>query len=333
MNRYRKIILLSLKIGIGSSLSLYTAQKLGLNYAVSAGTITLLSLMNSKWETIRLSGSRIASFLITVLAGWILFTNISSMWIAYGILLTLIVFMAEILNWRATISVNGVIAAHLVTYENFNDISKTYHTGSVDVPALKQCSLEFGKGEFTAIIGKSGSGKSTLLRILGSMDTPDTGSILIKGEDITHMKDKKLSGFRRRNIGFIYQDYSLFPEFTSYENIVMPILLDGKKPDDAKVDEILSELEISHCKNKYPSEMSGGEQQRVAIARALITSPAVIFADEPTGNLDAGSAETVAKMLSKASQKYEQTIIMVTHDRQMADYADRIITISDGQIQ
>ena len=225
------------------------------------------------------------------------------------------------------------------------EISKTYHTGSVDVPALKQCSLEFGKGEFTAIIGKSGSGKSTLLRILGSMDTPDTGSILIKGEDITHMKDKKLSGFRRRNIGFIYQDYSLFPEFTSYENIVMPILLDGKKPDDAKrgfqanskiitvSDEILSELEISHCKNKYPSEMSGGEQQRVAIARALITSPAVIFADEPTGNLDAGSAETVAKMLSKASQKYEQTIIMVTHDRQMADYADRIITISDGQIQ
>ena len=156
------------------------------------------------------------------------------------------------------------------------EISRTYHTGSVDVPALKQCSLEFGKGEFTAIIGKSGSGKSTLLRILGSMDT---GSILIKGEDITHIKDKKLSGFRRRNIGFIYQDYSLFPEFTSYENIVMPILLDGKKPDDAKVDEILSELEISHCKNKYPSEMSGGEQQRVAIARALITSPAVIFAD------------------------------------------------------
>ena len=194
------------------------------------------------------------------------------------------------------------------------EISKTYHTGSVDVPALKQCSLEFGKGEFTAIIGKSGSGKSTLLRILGSMDTPDSGSVLIKGEDITHMKDKKLSGFRRTNI-------------------VMPILLDGKKPDDAKVDEILSELEISHCKNKYPSEMSGGEQQRVSIARALITSPAVIFADEPTGNLDAGSAETVAKMLSKASQKYEQTIIMVTHDRQMADYADRIITISDGQIQ
>ena len=150
------------------------------------------------------------------------------------------------------------------------EISKTYHTGSVDVPALKQCSLEFGKGEFTAIIGKSGSGKSTLLRILGSMDTPDTGSILIKGEDITHMKDKKLSGFRRRNIGFIYQDYSLFPEFTSYENIVMPILLDGKKPDDAKVDEILSELEISHCKNKYPSEMSGENSREWQLPEHLL---------------------------------------------------------------
>ncbi len=213
------------------------------------------------------------------------------------------------------------------------DISKTYHTGSVDVYALKKCSLEFGKGEFTAIIGKSGSGKSTLLRILGSMDTSDSGNILIKGEDITHMKDKKLSAFRRRNIGFIYQDYSLFPEFSAYENIVMPILLDKKKADESKVDEILEELEISHCKNKYPSEMSGGEQQRVAIARALITNPAVIFADEPTGNLDAGSAKTVAEMLSKASQRYDQTIIMVTHDRQMADYADRIITISDGEIK
>lgn len=216
---------------------------------------------------------------------------------------------------------------------NAAGISKTYHAGSVDVEALKKSDVLFKKGEFTAIVGKSGSGKSTLLRIIGTMDRPDEGTVEIEGMNVFEMKDKQLSKFRREKIGFIYQDYSLFPEFTSYENIVMPILLDGKKPDDAKVDEILSELEISHCKNKYPSEMSGGEQQRVAIARALITSPAVIFADEPTGNLDAGSAETVAKMLSKSSQKYEQTIIMVTHDRQMADYADRIITISDGQIQ
>ena len=209
-------------------------------------------------------------------------------------------------------------------------IRDRYHTGSVDVPALKQCSLEFGKGEFTAIIGKSGSGKSTLLRILGSMDTPDTGSILIKGEDITHMKDKKLSGFRRRNIGFIYQDYSLFPEFTSYENIVMPILLDGKKPDDAKVDEILSELEISHCKNKYPSEMSGGEQQRVAIARALITSPAVIFADEPTGNLDEITAAEITQILQETAHKLNKCVIIVTHSKDVAQKADAVLELKQG---
>ena len=213
------------------------------------------------------------------------------------------------------------------------EISKTYHTGSVDVPALKQCSLEFGKGEFTAIIGKSGSGKSTLLRILGSMDTPDTGSILIKGEDITHMKDKKLSGFRRRNIGFIYQDYSLFPEFTAYENIVVPFALDNKNASEEEIDGILESLGISHCKGKYPSQMSGGEQQRVAIARAIATHPAVIFADEPTGNLDAESAKIVADMLSMASKKYNQTIIMVTHDMQMADHADRVLTIVDGNVK
>lgn len=213
------------------------------------------------------------------------------------------------------------------------NIERTYHAGSVDVPALKNCTLEFEQGEFTAIIGKSGSGKSTLLRILGSVDEPDTGSVTIGGKKITGMKDKEISEFRRRQIGYIYQDYSLFPEFTAYENIVMPILIDGKKPDENEVDDLLEELEISHCKNKFPSQMSGGEQQRVAIARALITHPAVILADEPTGNLDAGSAGTVAQMLSKASQKHNQTIIMVTHDRQMADYADKIITIVDGVCQ
>ena len=213
------------------------------------------------------------------------------------------------------------------------NIERTYHAGSVDVPALKNCTLEFGQGEFTAIIGKSGSGKSTLLRILGSVDEPDTGSVIIAGKKITGMKDKELSEFRRRNIGYIYQDYSLFPEFTAYENVVMPILIDGKKHDENEVDDLFVELGISHCKNKFPSQMSGGEQQRVAIARALITHPAVILADEPTGNLDAGSAGTVAQMLSKASQKHNQTIIMVTHDRQMADYADKIITIVDGVCQ
>ena len=158
------------------------------------------------------------------------------------------------------------------------NIERTYHAGSVDVPALKNCTLEFEQGEFTAIIGKSGSGKSTLLRILGSVDEPDTGSVTIGGKKITGMKDKEISEFRRRQIGYIYQDYSLFPEFTAYENIVMPILIDGKKPDENEVDDLLEELGISHCK-KFPSQMSGGEQQRVAIARALITHPAVILAD------------------------------------------------------
>lgn len=211
-------------------------------------------------------------------------------------------------------------------------ISKTYHAGSVAVMALKECDIELKKGEFTAIIGKSGSGKSTLLRILGTMDRPDKGTVEISGENVLNMNDRKLSSFRRTKIGYVYQDYSLFPEFTAYENIIMPLALDGKDADEKEVDELLEKLEISHCKNKFPSQMSGGEQQRVSIARALITHPAVIYADEPTGNLDAGSAEIVARMLSMASQVYEQTIVMVTHDKQMADYADRILTITDGYV-
>lgn len=211
-------------------------------------------------------------------------------------------------------------------------ISKTYHAGSVAVMALKECDIELKKGEFTAIIGKSGSGKSTLLRILGTMDRPDKGTVEISGENVFNMNDRQLSSFRRTKIGYVYQDYSLFPEFTAYENIIMPLALDGKDADEKEVDELLEKLEISYCKNKFPSQMSGGEQQRVSIARALITHPAVIYADEPTGNLDAGSAEIVAGMLSMASQVYEQTIVMVTHDKQMADYADRILTITDGYV-
>ena len=212
------------------------------------------------------------------------------------------------------------------------NIERTYHAGSVDVPALKNCTLEFGQGEFTAIIGKSGSGKSTLLRILGSVDEPDTGSVIIAGKKITGMKDKELSEFRRRNIGYIYQDYSLIPEYTAYENIVLPLILDNKDIDGDEVRELMSSLQIEYCYEKYPYEMSGGEQQRVAIARALINHPAVVYADEPTGNLDAGSSENVAAMLALAASKYRQTIIMVTHDKQMAGYADRVLSIVDGNV-
>ncbi len=211
-------------------------------------------------------------------------------------------------------------------------ISRTYRSGSVEVPALKKCDLEFEKGEFVAIIGKSGSGKSTLLRILGTMDRPDEGVVEIDGQNVLNMSDKELSAFRRQKIGYVYQDYSLFPEFTAYENIIMPLVLDKRDADKDEIEELMERLEISHCRDKFPSQMSGGEQQRVAIARALATHPAVIFADEPTGNLDAASAENVAQMLSLASDNYNQTIIMVTHDMQMAEHADRILTIVDGNV-
>ena len=212
------------------------------------------------------------------------------------------------------------------------NIAKTYGNSKVKVEALKPSNLEFEQGEFVAITGKSGSGKSTLLKLLGTLETPTEGQIILDGENVSKLSDAKLSKIRRQKIGFIYQDYSLFPEFSAYENIVMPIHLDDKKEDKEKILELMENLGISYCKDKFPSEMSGGEQQRVAIARALAISPAVVLADEPTGNLDAENAEEVVMLLSKAARIYNQTIIMVTHDRQMADYAERIIYIKDGVI-
>ena len=203
-------------------------------------------------------------------------------------------------------------------------ICRTYHTGTVEVHALKKCDINIKKGEFTAIVGKSGSGKSTLLRILGTLDKPDEGNVCIDGINIAELKDRQLSKFRRENIGYIYQDYSLIP--------VLPLILDNKDIDGDEVRELMSSLQIEYCYEKYPYEMSGGEQQRVAIARALINHPAVVYADEPTGNLDAGSSENVAAMLALAASKYRQTIIMVTHDKQMAGYADRVLSIVDGNV-
>lgn len=212
-------------------------------------------------------------------------------------------------------------------------ICKTYHTGMVDVPALKKCDINIRKGEFTAIIGKSGSGKSTLLRILGSMDRPDEGKVYIDDIDISELNDRQLSKLRREKIGYVYQNYSLIPEYTAYENIALPVILDNQDVDEDEINELLVSLQIEHCRNKFPDQMSGGEQQRTAIARALIMHPAVVYADEPTGNLDAESAENVAAMLSLAAAKYKQTIVMVTHDKQMAEYADRILNIVDGQVR
>lgn len=212
-------------------------------------------------------------------------------------------------------------------------ICKTYHTGMVDVHALKKCDINIRKGEFTAIIGKSGSGKSTLLRILGSMDRPDEGNVYIDDIDISELNDRQLSKLRREKIGYVYQNYSLIPEYTAYENIALPVILDNQDVDEDEINELLVSLQIEHCRNKFPDQMSGGEQQRTAIARALIMHPAVVYADEPTGNLDAESAENVAAMLSLAAAKYKQNIVMVTHDKQMAEYADRILNIVDGQVR
>ena len=212
------------------------------------------------------------------------------------------------------------------------DIAKTYHTTQIAGAALKSCSLRFEEGEFVSIIGKSGSGKSTLLRILGTQDTPDQGDVRIKGKSILHLKDAELSRIRRQEIGYVYQDYSLFPEYTAYENIVLPIRFDGRKENAGKIAEIMDTLGILSCRDKFPDEMSGGEQQRTAIARALAVHPAILLADEPTGNLDAENSSEVVQLLAKAAQIYKQTIIMVTHDRQAAEYSDRILTIRDGVV-
>ena len=211
-------------------------------------------------------------------------------------------------------------------------LKRSYLVNETKIDVLKGINLTINNQEFIAIMGKSGSGKTTLLKLLGLLDRPTEGKVFFKGEDSNSLRGDRLAMIRRREIGFIYQDYKLIPEYTAYENIILPLILDSEQADEEKVTELMESLGIDYCKDKFPAQMSGGEQQRVAIARALITHPSVIFADEPTGNLDAASAETVAQMLTLAASKYQQTIVMVTHDRQMAEYADRILTITDGNV-
>ncbi len=210
-------------------------------------------------------------------------------------------------------------------------ISRTY-PGERPVHALKETSLSFMPGEFTAIIGKSGSGKSTLLRILGTLDRSDSGELIIEGKKVSALPEAEIARFRRRRIGFVHQDYNLFPEYTAWENVVFPIHLDGAREDRTKTKELLSRLGILQCRDRFPHELSGGEQQRVSLARALVTEPAVVLADEPTGNLDAENSQRVAELLRFVCDEYRQTIIMVTHDAAMADYADRILRIRDGAV-
>ena len=213
-----------------------------------------------------------------------------------------------------------------------NDICKTYGSGETAVHALKKVSFSVPKGEYVAIVGESGSGKSTLLNMIGALDMPTSGKVTIGGKDIFSMNDRKLTVFRRRNIGFIFQAFNLVPELTVEQNIIFPVLLDYQKPDKKYLEELLTVLNLKERRNHLPSQLSGGQQQRVAIGRALITRPSLILADEPTGNLDTQNSSEVITLLKEASRKYEQTIIMITHNRSIAQSADRILQVSDGVV-
>ena len=211
-----------------------------------------------------------------------------------------------------------------------NNICKTYGSGETAVHALKKVSFSVPKGEYVAIVGESGSGKSTLLNMIGALDTPTSGKVVIGGKEIFSMNDNRLTVFRRRNIGFIFQAFNLIPELTVEQNIIFPVLLDYQKPDRKYLEELLTVLNLKERRNHLPSQLSGGQQQRVAIGRALITRPSLILADEPTGNLDTQNSSEVIALLKEASRKYEQSIIMITHNRSIAQSADRILQVSDG---
>ena len=211
-------------------------------------------------------------------------------------------------------------------------ISKTYGSGEAAVQALKQASFSVPRGEFVAVVGESGSGKSTLLNLIGGLDTPTAGKVYIDGRDIFAMKERNLTIFRRRNIGFIFQSFHLIPELTVEQNIIFPVLLDYRKPDRKYLEELLAVLGLSDRRSHLPGQLSGGQQQRVAIGRALITRPALILADEPTGNLDTRNTSEVIALLKEASHLYEQTIVMITHSQRIAQAADRILRVSDGVV-
>ena len=210
------------------------------------------------------------------------------------------------------------------------NISKTYGSGEAAVHALRHVSFSVPKGEFVAIVGESGSGKSTLLNLIGALDSPTSGKVLIAGKDLFSMNDNSLTVFRRRNIGFIFQSFNLIPELTVEQNIIFPVLLDYQKPDKKYLKELLSVLNLQERRHHLPSQLSGGQQQRVAIGRALITRPSLILADEPTGNLDTQNTSEVITLLKEASRIYQQTIVMITHSKSIAQTADRILQVSDG---
>lgn len=210
------------------------------------------------------------------------------------------------------------------------DLCKTYGKGEAKVEALKHVSFTLQKGEFAAVIGESGSGKSTLLNCIGALDEPTGGRILLDGQNLFAMGEEERTIFRRRNIGFIFQAFHLIPELNVEQNIIFPLLLDHKKPDSRKVDEILEVLGLRERRGHLPGQLSGGQKQRVAIGRALITRPKLILADEPTGNLDRKNSREVMELLTKASRQYQQTILMITHNPNLITSVDRVMQVSDG---
>ena len=212
------------------------------------------------------------------------------------------------------------------------DLRKIYGSGDTEVRALDGVNLSVENGEFLAIVGTSGSGKSTLLHMLGGLDRPTSGSVTVDGKDIFQLKDEELTIFRRRKIGFVFQSYNLVPVLNVYENIVLPIQLDGRNVDEGFIEKIVKTLGLDGRLDALPNQLSGGQQQRVSIARALAAAPAIILADEPTGNLDSKTSQDVLSLLKVTSQKFSQTIVMITHNEEIAQLADRIIRIEDGRI-
>ena len=210
------------------------------------------------------------------------------------------------------------------------NLCKTYGKGEAEVQALKNVSFSLEKGEFAAVVGESGSGKSTLLNCIGALDTPTSGSIFIDGQNLFSMKEEKRTIYRRRNIGFIFQSFQLVSELNVEQNIVFPLLLDYREPDQKRGNEILDLLGLTERRKHLPSQLSGGQQQRVAIGRALITQPKLILADEPTGNLDSKNSQDVMDMLTTASRHYQQTILIITHNKNLTASVDRVFQVSDG---
>ncbi len=212
------------------------------------------------------------------------------------------------------------------------DVKKIYGQGETEVRALDGVNLEVEKGEFVAIVGTSGSGKSTMLHIIGGLDNPTSGQVMVDGQELSHMTDEELTIFRRRNIGFVFQQYNLVPMLNVWENIILPVKLDGKKIEKGYVEEIITTLGIRKKLESLPHALSGGQQQRVAIARALAAKPAILLADEPTGNLDSRTSQDVLGLLKVTSKRFHQIIVMITHNEEIAQMADRILQIEDGKI-